>query len=433
MAVQGEVGHGDVPAAGTLGMQAGHDRRMFALLLMISFLAVPEVVIRDLFLGPGSYPFVLAVAVSLMAYLSAVRLLARTYRMHRSSLVVWALFCAAILLSFVSNGAVVPVLIAQPALILLFAIAFRECDWSTVSRIFFVVALLICALPVLSFIVHFLTPFKVILPEVFTDATGDRQSIVFTSFSVSIYRVGGLAIPRLSSVFDEPGTFGFFVSIFGSLLFLRKRVTLARLVLFSGLVSFSTAYLLFFVLTAPVWLTKDFRRGGVFLLVGFLGGLAILVWRATPEAVSFFGTRLLYAFGDTHDRTIGWSMAIESLKKNPLFGMYLSGYTERAVPASGALVIMAYVGAPATVALLLLVLMELAYQVRFLGYPLNDWKGIYVLGVAVLITVANRNNFFNISGYILVLFAAVAASSSWRQGRKWVPTLRWLRTATDRG
>ena len=384
--------------------------RMVAALLFVWFLAVPEVVIRDLFLGPSSQPVILYLAILTMTIVLLARLIGGTIQVPRVSFVAWTLFSVFLLLSFISNETTVWILLFQPTLILVLIIAFTNSGLTRYKHASFLISMAICVLPVVSFVAHFLTPFNVLVRGLFTDVGGDSQSLVFLSFSQSIYRLGGLVIPRLGSIFDEPGTFGFFASIFGSLLYAYGRRRLARFVFICGLVSFSSAYLLFVALTIPMWIFDDFKPVRAMLFVAALALAIVLIWSAIPDTLRFLGTRFLYAFADVNNRSAGWRDSIESIFRNPFFGSSLAGYRSRSIGAHGFLVFMAYIGTPATICLLALVFSGLFLQARSMGYSFTDWRRKWLIIAAITITVANRNNYFNISGFCLTLFAVVAAT-----------------------
>lgn len=377
--------------------------------LLVLFLSVHEVVFRDFIFGANSQIWIQLLSFGVIGMALILQLLYGRLAIPLSSIIVWSSFSAFLLLAFTIHETVVFSLVLQPTFIFVLTVLFANPDFISVRKWAYRVALLICILPLVSFVVHFFLPVNVLIRDFFTDGKHVHQNLVFLSFSPSIYYVGGIAVARLSSIFDEPGTFGFFVSIFGSALYLARKERLALFVFICGITSFSTAYLLFLVVVFPLLFGNTLKKYRILIFI-ILGGLVFFILQFVPEVVRFLSIRLGYAFRENHNRTEGWQVSIEAIMNMPLFGGMLKNYSERAISASGILVFMAYIGIPATLLLLGLIIGQLVRATKKMGYSFENKKGVVVFFAALAMTIANRNNMFNLSGYVMVLFAVIAGS-----------------------
>ena len=99
----------------------------------------------------------------------------------------------------------------------------------------------------ISFILYIVSP---MILYTFIDHAGHEVKVIYGSMSSSVYRIGAANFARLNFVFDEPGTFGVFISFLVSFIYyMQKRITFSLIIVISaGVVSVSLAYFLFLFL-----------------------------------------------------------------------------------------------------------------------------------------------------------------------------------------
>jgi hypothetical protein len=253
---------------------------------------------------------------------------------------------------------------------------------------------------ILSFFAYLLSP-KILFE--FTDHAGHSIKIVYGSFSSSIYNIGSASFARLNAFFDEPGTFGMFISFLVSIMYyVDKKITPTLLIaVFAGIVSVSLSYylfLMFFLLIvfAPHNIVKFNMKSALGLLFIIIIGIILLNSRQEIELVNYIFERFESVSSNNTNRSAGNSDAIFSLLQEPI-GTNVKSFDNREFSSSGIFVIAAYHG----------ILYACGFVGLFFGFFWgisrggNVWPMIIALGISIL----TRNNMFNYSGMSIFLLA----------------------------
>lgn len=238
----------------------------------------------------------------------------------------------------------------------------------------------------------------------FNDHAGHNIKVVYGSLSSSIYRVGSANFARLNFIFDEPGTFGMFISFLVSFMFyLQKRLTFSLLlVILVGAVSVSLSYILFLFCFFFYLLSKRFlfrpNWQTLLLIIFTLFSLGSLFeFKDEQKTIGYVFDRLESIYSNKHNRSEGNSEALSIIISNPE-GVSVSDFERRRFSSSGIFVIAAYHG----------LLYALSFAVLYIGFMFflikrgGNW---FPLVIALSITFLSRNNLFNYSGVGIMLLA----------------------------
>jgi hypothetical protein len=298
---------------------------LILLLFIISFLSVPEVAFRDFVLGLDAFEFIRLSTYILIIVNVLFALYYNALKISRPLLLIWLLYLAFISSSFIANNIIVWSLILQPSFIFILIIIFSSENFFDFKMYFYKIGIVIASLPLVSLMLHLLLPINGITRNAFVDHLGSSIGIVFLSFSPSFWNIGGTLIPRFSGIFDEPGTFGFFISIFASAVYWQKNTKTAIFIFLCGISSFSTAYLIFLIAILPVLIFNSIKNKYL-IFISTIIILCTIFFIQFSNVFDFSVRRTLYAFSDHHNRVFGWYMAKNSIISNPLFGGLLHGY-----------------------------------------------------------------------------------------------------------
>lgn len=252
-----------------------------------------------------------------------------------------------------------------------------------------------------SFIFYIINP---ITYYSFNDHAGHNIKVVYGSLSSSIYRIGSINFARLNFIFDEPGTFGMFISFLVSFMFyLQKRLTFfSLLVILVGLVSVSLSYILFLLCFFFYLLSKRllFRQNWQTLLLIIFTVLSLgslFQFKDEQKIIGYVFERLESIYSNNHNRSDGNSEALNAIISHPE-GVSVSDFERRQFSSSGMFVIAAYHS----------LLYALSFAILYIGFMFflirrgGDW---FPLVIALSITFLTRNNLFNYSGAGIMLLA----------------------------
>lgn len=260
-----------------------------------------------------------------------------------------------------------------------------------------------------SFFLYLANPFVLFS---FYDHSGHYERVIYASLSSSVNNLSGFSFPRLSFVFDEPGTFGSLISLVVGFLLAKKRVDHRVLVfvLFVGMFSISMSY---FIVTGVIILLYMFKsvtpmllKGDMYAIFGVLCAFAFLLsaYAVLEGSVlaSYIGGRLTDIFDGNHNRASGNDMALSYLWQEVL-GLPSDVYEKRLFPSSGLLVLGAYKG------WLFILVFLLIYSIFLLKLHQLGYRVRYLL-VAIFVLSMTRNNIFNVSGAFLVTLACIISN-----------------------
>lgn len=257
---------------------------------------------------------------------------------------------------------------------------------------------------ILSFFLYLSKP--LILYE-FQDASGHEMKWTYLSFTSSIYRIGSANFARFNLIFDEPGTFGMFLSFFISVVYLidKKINNIIIILSISGLCSLSLSfylYLIFFLIICflPTVL-KGIKIKNIAILTVVLFLLMVFFFNNIDSSiVEYILGRVSGVFsGAENNRSSGNAEALSYMISYPE-GVSVKSFEDRLFSSSGFLVISAYHG----------ILYSLAFIFIYLAFFFSiKEKFVYKLplAVSILIVILSRNNVFNYSAPILLLTCIV--------------------------
>ncbi|NQZ87041.1 MAG: hypothetical protein HRT54_05615 [Colwellia sp.] len=254
---------------------------------------------------------------------------------------------------------------------------------------------------ILSFILYILHP---MILYTFYDHSGHEIKLVYGSLSSSVYQIGSAKFSRLNFIFDEPGTFGMFISfVISYMYYLQKKITTSMIIVICvGIASVSLAYFLFlccfFIYIALKnslfqFNIKSIIWGGVVVLL--ISGLFNL--RSEVKLIAYIADRFESISSNDHNRSKGNSEALNIVFIEPL-GVTVKDFDERRFSSSGLFVISAYHG----------VLYALSFLCLYMGFIYSLFKrggDCFPLIIAISLTILSRNNLFNYSGVALMLLA----------------------------
>jgi hypothetical protein len=240
------------------------------------------------------------------------------------------------------------------------------------------------------------------------DNQGHLIKLIYLSFSSSIYQIGDLVFARMNGFFDEPGTLGFFYSMLIGLFLLNSKTTRMKLVTISifGLASLSLTYILY-VISIAIYKIGHSLKLFVMLIVLSLT-FALVAPTSTGNNEESFSAYMLGRFisliDGTNNRSDGNSDSIEIIIKSPL-GIGDDKYNEREISSSGILVLIAYKGYLYGFSILM---MYFFYILRIQKMFKLGFMDIAPFGLALFLNLLSRNNLFNASGMVIILFAQFA-------------------------
>ena len=257
---------------------------------------------------------------------------------------------------------------------------------------------------IVSFVLYLNKP--LVLYE-FQDASGHEMKLAYMSLTSSIYRIGSANFARLNFIFDEPGTFGMFVSFLISIIYLvEKKVSKIIVVLsISGLCSLSLSFYLYLISFLSVCILPDILKKikaknvlmFLFLIIVFV---FVFFKNSDSSIVEYISGRISGVFsGNENNRSSGNTEALSYMISYPE-GVSVKSFEDRLFSSSGFLVISAYHG----------ILYSLAFVFIYLAFFFSiKEKFIYKLplAVSILIVILSRNNVFNYSAPILLLTCIV--------------------------
>ncbi|MGM7317977.1 hypothetical protein [Idiomarina sp. ST10R2A5] len=237
---------------------------------------------------------------------------------------------------------------------------------------------------------------------VFEDHSGHTVYATYLSFSSSIYNLPGISFARMNSVFDEPGTFGLFISM---VLFLdyynRRKLDFTFLSIgLLGLSSMSLAYIIYFIgIIIIVSFSKIKLKN--FFTIAILFSISILILSFDSSFSEYIIGRFDSILNDSHNRSSGNELALDFLAHS-LAGMSDAVFDKRLIPSSGILVLAAYKGVLFVLPFIFMVFWLLLY------FPKNKLIFFFLF----LIVISTRNNFF--TGFMLhLLLFIVVWSYNW--------------------
>lgn len=276
---------------------------------------------------------------------------------------------------------------------------------SKFKAIFLLILLSMAPLSFLGYIINPSTGFS------FFDNQGHLLHLVYTSFSSSLYRLDSIQFARMSLIFDEPGTFGLFCTLLSSILFiLQQRLSKSGvIVLVVGLSSVSLAfniYLLLF-LTFVIFYGNSLSFSinkmllYILLLILFASFLILPFDIINNDFGGYLLSRFESIFSGNNNRSDGNSLALRLLSESP-FGLNEISFEQRVLSSSGILVLSAYKGILYSVSF---VLIYISFFIAVMNFSNIKPLLILPLFLALAIALLSRNNFFNISGPVLLLFA----------------------------
>ncbi|RXS43028.1 hypothetical protein EST55_04560 [Idiomarina sp. 29L] len=224
---------------------------------------------------------------------------------------------------------------------------------------------------------------------VFEDHSGHTVYATYFSFSSSIYNLPGISFARMNSVFDEPGTFGLFISM---VLFLdyynRKKFDFTFLSIgVLGLSSMSLAYIIYFIGIIIIASVSKVRLRN-FFIVAILFALFAFLLSFDSSFSEYIVGRFDSILNDSHNRSSGNELALEFLAQSWV-GLSDTMFDKRLIPSSGIMVLAAYKGVLFVLPFVFSVLWLLVY------FPKNKTIFFFLF----LIVIATRNNFF--TGFML--------------------------------
>jgi hypothetical protein len=287
--------------------------------------------------------------------------------------------------------------------------------FSRITVLFIDVVYILGVLSAIAFVVMPITLFS------FQLESGKLIHVIYLTLSNSIYSYPGITFARVSIFFDEPGTFGLFSSLLISILYAyyKKLNTRIGFLLVCTLFSLSLSFILFVLFfLAWVWIIslrdKASLKGVVsyvevrfliflFFSVCIYSSLTIFFDNSMFDLTSYLAGRLDSISEGTHNRSEGYEFAKTHIF-DEIWGSQEVIFLNREVPGSGLLVMLYYKGWVYISAFITLALGFLWYFKYLLG---SGWLYHVPLFVALSIGIGTRNNFFNSSGYVLLLVCAI--------------------------
>lgn len=265
---------------------------------------------------------------------------------------------------------------------------------------------------IVSFVAYIIFPISY---YTFIDHSGHVIELVYGSFSSSIYVIGASHFARLSFIFDEPGTFGMFMSFLISVFyyFERKISGFQKLMIIAGIASMSLSFFLFLSILIfmdnfkyLIYQAKLKSFISFTLLISFI--ILFVINHESNDILKYIYERFFSIFTNSNNRSVGNSAALQAILNNP-FGVSVSDFEIRRFSSSGIFVITAYHG--------IFYCLSFIISLASFFWSISSKGNVFPLLIAVTISVITRNNMFNFSGVSLLLLSFLIFQTSIILGR----------------
>lgn len=291
-------------------------------------------------------------------------------------------------------------------ILLLYVLALHKYQARVNQRLARYILMLCLALVPLSFFAYLFSPSTSLS---FYDHSGHYIRLVYGSLSSSVNNLSGFSFPRLSLVFDEPGTFGALMSLVLGFLLAGRQVNHKMLIFIFVVGAFSISMSYFIVVSIILLLYFSANivplllRGDLYTVLSlfFVSIILFVLFQLLKDSVlaSYVTGRLTDILQGNHNRASGNEMALSYALVNPL-GLPSSAYDDRLFPSSGMFVVTAYKGWIFTFAFVF------TYILFFLKLHLLGYRVRYLV-ISIIVLLFTRNNLFNVSGAYLITIACI--------------------------